>query len=161
MGFEGFPTFWRKVLQKCRKSSCGRWARPKKRRSSPSGGGKVVSGAVFLPADIFRARIDIYFSWAGPRIGPGKAQKSETPKPPPTYYLVGGGSQYFGLYRGLSGVPPRKNICLLGLGICLRTKIRPQRQLFRHQMGLNGAFLVSPTCRNYFSGTFEVMLAKL
>ena len=53
--------FWQKVLHNCRKSSFGGWATPKKRRSGPSGDRNVVSGVVFLSADIFRACWDIYF----------------------------------------------------------------------------------------------------
>ena len=71
----------------CRKSSGGTWARLKKCHSSPSGGRKVVSGVIFLSADMFRAGMDKHFFWPRPRLGPAGASPSEIPTPPPTYYF--------------------------------------------------------------------------
>ena len=75
--FHNFPWFFivfleiqRKVLQNCRKSSCGGCARPEKHRSSTSGGRKVVCDVIFLSADMFRAGLDTHFSWVRPLLGP-------------------------------------------------------------------------------------------
>ena len=90
MVFYDFHDFWQKLLQSSQKSSFGGWARPKKRRSSPSGDRKVVSGVIFQSADMFRADLDTHFSWPRSRLEPAGASQSEIPKPPP-YLLLGGG----------------------------------------------------------------------
>ena len=90
MVFHDFHDFWQKLLQSSQKSSFGGCARPKKRRSSPSGDRKVVSGVIFLSADMFRARMDTHFSWPRPRLEPAGASQSEIPKQPP-YLLFSAG----------------------------------------------------------------------
>ena len=94
--------------------------------------------------------------------GTGPLLVHKIPQPPP-HQVVGRGGVYFTLGRP-GGVParvsPMKNLCLFWVQTCLRTKIRRQRQLFRHQMGSNGAFWVSRTRRHYFFGHLGVFFAK-
>ena len=144
MGFPGFPYFWRKILRNGRKSSGGGCARPKKRRSSPSGGAKVVSGVIFLSADMFRSQTDIHFFM-------GETLFLDPPSP-----------GKIGLQHEVppGGTTDTTLVRLLGSGTCLRTKIRHQRQLLRRQMGSNDAFQVSHTRPNYFSGHFEVIFFR-
>ena len=111
MGFPGFPYFWRKFLGNGRKSSGGGCARPKKRRSSPSGGAKVVSGVVFLSADMFRSREDIYFfmgeTLAGTPPGRPKVKYNHPPLPSSRWGRgVVWGSLLGGSWGALSGVSP-------------------------------------------------------
>ena len=162
MGFPGFSYFWQNILRNWRKSSGGGCARPKKRRSSPSGGAKVVSGVIFLSADMFRSRADIHF-FLGETLfldppSPGKVNQY----PPPPSSRPGGGCGILSTSSGPApaGVSPTKNRGLFRPQTCLRTKIRRQRQLFCHQMCSNGAFWVSRTRRHYFSGHFGGTDAK-